>query len=123
MITLNWFKVSQNSLNLIENKSGIYVISVLLKNGEYAAIYVGQSVRLKDRVVEHFSESETNVQLKDFLKKNYDFKISYAYREEKDLDGIEKYLIGAFRPLFNKQDGNGDERFRCSEPNVIPWPN
>ena len=122
MITLNWFKASPSSLNLLDNKSGLYVISVLLKNGEYAAVYVGQSVRLKDRVAEHFSENETNDELKDLLKRKYDFKISYAYLDEKDLDGAEKYLIGNLRPPLNKQDGNGDERIKCSEPNVVPWP-
>ncbi len=122
MIKLAWFKISPDSINLLNSKPGVYVISVLLKNGSFAAIYVGQSVKLKERMFEHFSENETNVELKKFLKNNYEFKISYAYVEENKLDGLEKYLISIFRPRYNTQVGNGDESYKCSEPNVIPWP-
>ena len=121
-MVINWYKISQKKIDLLENKSGVYIISVLLRSGDFAVIYVGQSIDLKTRMKQHFSASESNEELKKYLSNNYTFKISYGYLDSKLLDGVEKYLIFKYSPQFNDKEGNGDSSFACNLPNVVKFP-
>ena len=122
MINLAWYKVSPKNLDSLPEESGIYILSVLLNSGNFATIYVGQSTNIKSRVKTHFSESESNKELKRYLSNNYTFKVSYAKADRLMLDGLEKYLIYYYEPMFNNQDGNGDDKNRCTLPNVVKYP-
>ena len=122
MVNLNWYKAFPSELKNVPEKSGVYVISVLLKVGKFAVVYVGQSSNLKNRIETHFSENETNIGLKEYVKKPYSFKISYAEVSESELDGIEKFLIHHYNPKFNIQEGNGDSKNACNLPDAINYP-
>ena len=118
---LAWYKTTINKLSVIPEKPGVYILSTELTNGEYGVIYVGQSKNLNKRISQHFDESETNLELRKHLKKNYTHKISYAECDNKYLDPIEKYLIEYFNPIFNLNTGNGDEILKVSLPNVVKY--
>lgn len=121
MINLDWYKTIPNDLDIVPEKAGLYIISVLLKNEEYGVIYVGQSDDLRSRVKSHFCDSESNESLREYLKNNFTFKVSYCESSSSKLDGLEKYLIYVYEPKFNTQEGNGDAAFECSLPNVKKW--
>ena len=121
MEKLDWYKISNKEINSLPEGSGLYIFSVLLKNQEYGVFYVGQSLNIRTRVAQHFSDSEPNDKLRNFLKKNFTFKISYARCREGLLDKLEKYLIKHYSPVFNNQDGNGNVIESCTLPNVIVW--
>ena len=118
---VEWFKVFVNSIDLLNDESGVYVISVLLKSGKYGAVYVGQSENLRQRISQHFSDSESNKELKEYIKKDYTFKISYAKVQKDNLDLVEKYLINYYHPRFNSQDGIDDLTIEINLPNVVKF--
>lgn len=119
MITLKWYKITLDNINKLHAKPGVYIISVLLRNGSYGAVYVGQSNDIARRIKEHFSNNEQNSSLRNYLNNDYTFKISYSYISDDLLDGIEKYLISYYHPRFNESDGVGDRKYVCSLPNVV----
>lgn len=121
MKNLSWSKATKEQLAYIPCDAGVYVISVLLKSGEYGVVYAGQSTDLKTRIGQHFSESETNTKLKDYLQNEFTFKVSYAKCDKYLLDKIEKYLINFYKPFCNDKDGNGTETLECTLPNAKKW--
>lgn len=118
MYSLNWLKITDKVFDKIENKPGLYIISVLLKNGAYYAMFVGKSEHLQENVKRHFSDKENDQGLKDFLSKDLDIKVSYCYCDTDKLEGIKEYLIGILNPPFNLEQGSTDEKFKCSLPNT-----
>ena len=121
MEKLTWNKVLKEQFDSIPHDAGVYVLSVLLKSKNYGVIYVGQSIDLKTRIEEHFSTSEVNEELKNYLQNKFSFKVSYAKCDRHLLDKIEKYLINFYQPFCNDKEGNGNETLECSLPNVIRW--
>lgn len=80
----------------IENKSGIYVYHKIDENG-FKGVYVGQAVKLIDRLIDHFMEYDhIALSLKKhklISEKEYGWDIMYTYCNESSLDNLEKYIL------------------------------
>ena len=116
---VKWNEIKIQNIDVIKNKPGIYIFSTKQKiDNKYAVNYIGQSVNLQDRIINHFSDSEENKDLKRHIGKGYLMKISYTYIDEEYLDGVELFLYNYYKPTFNKQSPPGDKQISCNLPNV-----
>lgn len=87
----------------LENKSGLYILCSKLKNGKYKAFYVGQAINLKQRLIQHLSTNEENIELKEYLKNNYYFLVYYTEETNgNNRDQIEYSLYKKLNPKFNQ---------------------
>lgn len=122
MEQLLWYERKRSGIDNIPNKSGVYIIATKQKiDNRYAVNYVGQSITLKDRINEHFSENETNEELKKHLAKEYTTNIYFARVGNEKLNGIEKYLYQALEPKQNINDPPGESVIECNIPDVRPY--
>ena len=114
---LKWYKIEDENFEFVDNKPGVYIISTkqMFENMD-AVDYVGQSIKLQDRIVEHFSNSEENIDLRNHIKKGYIINVYFSYIEKKYLDGVELYLYNHFDPPFNKNTPPSDEPVKCPVP-------
>lgn len=99
---LVWLDVKEENFDNVPNKCGVYVISCKCKDDKYHVVYTGQSEDVQRRLKEHWSENETNEDLKKVIS-NYRsaFKGTYALVDKKsELDGCEKFLFDYYNPQF-----------------------
>lgn len=85
----------------VPEKGGVYIISVKLKNGGYKVVYVGQSVDLKKRLLEHLRESEPNECLRTNVDKYYTVYKWIEIPTSNGRDNEEKYQINELNPTCN----------------------
>lgn len=80
----------------IENKSGIYIYHKIDENG-FKGVYVGQAVKLIDRLVDHFMEYDhiANSLRKHKLinEEKFGWDITYVYCREESLDKLEAEIL------------------------------
>lgn len=99
----SWFNDFEfNSLNIskLQNISGIYAIKEL----NYNVIYIGKGDPIKDRLIFHASNQETNILLKKYLSQ---IKCLFCYSpipKEEDRIEWEKYYIDRYKPVCNTQN-------------------
>jgi excinuclease UvrABC nuclease subunit len=109
-MTLDWkckcfpFAGKQNNTPSIPNCGGIYVIAQTTKDKTIVK-YVGKAEDLDVRQKQHWSDSEQNIDLKNFIQKTNFLCFYYAPVNTNDeRDGIEAYLVNYYLPDFNFQD-------------------
>lgn len=70
-IPINWSKLTQftkTEVEKIDTVGGVYRISKKGDDGKYYVFFVGSSENLKQKLLLHLPESETNVRLKNYLQ-------------------------------------------------------
>jgi len=122
MKNLEWLKITDRNFEKIEDKPGLYIISLLFDNGMYYAMFVDKSEHLKESITRCFSKKEVDPDLKEFLASNFSIKVSYCYCDSNILDGTKMFLIGTLNPLFNDEIVDIDEKYRCSLPSTNKCP-
>jgi len=98
-IEYNKLSVSVNT----PNSAGVYIIRVMLTNGDWQRIYVGQAKNLRERLLDHLQDSEPNKCLRDHVKQ---YKLYYAWIEisrQDDRNREEAAKINKYNPECNKQ--------------------
>jgi excinuclease UvrABC nuclease subunit len=83
---------------------GNYAIFYLeMASLHYRCIYVGKAENLKKRAQQHWSDSETNTEMKAFLKQTNLLCFFYALVDaDNKRDGIEAFLYNYYKvPKFN----------------------
>lgn len=111
MIALKWLGyklVDINNINILPSFAGVYKLALLYSStNKYAPFYVGQTVNLHDRTIQHASQSELNKGIKDnFI--NYSIYINYAeVKLQSDRDAVEVALYNRYNPS-------------CNDPKVLP---
>ena len=94
---MQWKTIGSRFISLIPETPGVYLI---VAGGNI--VYVGQAKNLCNRIEQHFSESETNSDLKAYIKK-YTVSVMYAEVEKMaDLDSIECDLYDLYKPVCNQ---------------------
>ncbi|MBO5740293.1 MAG: GIY-YIG nuclease family protein [Alphaproteobacteria bacterium] len=94
---MQWIKTNRSFLDLIPERSGIYMITV-----ENTVVYVGKAKYLQTRIKQHFSDSESNMDLKNIIQH---YQVSILYTEvvsESELCRIESALYYQYRPRCNQ---------------------
>jgi len=87
--------------NFVPERAGVYVLFEKCATG-WKIFYVGQADNLKTRLLEHLSDSEKNLCIKETVK-NVKCGFTFATVGEKsNWDGIEKYLYERLKPRCNQ---------------------
>jgi excinuclease UvrABC nuclease subunit len=117
---LKWKKVEDANYDNTPDKAGVYIISTRQKaDKQYEVKYVGQASDLKARANEHWSENETNEELKEHIAKGFAMKFSYAeVGKQADRDKVEKFLYDHFNPIYNIISPPGETSEECNLPEV-----
>lgn len=108
-ITWSGFKSPYNeqTAGLAPSQAGVYLLWVKMQSGKWKCFYVGRSVDLRQRLLDHLSTSEPNGCIKTKVSK-YVCGFEYALvSSQSDRDGIEKYLYDKYKPECNKVDPGG----------------
>lgn len=115
---VDWYYADSSELESVTDKSGVYLITVLLKSGYYRVVYAGQADDIKTRLQQHFSTSETNEDLKKYLKNDFTFRVYWAeVGQQANRDGIESFLIDTYKPEFNIQSPAA-KPIQCNLPSL-----
>lgn len=86
----------------VDNKAGIYRLSVKFKDGKYNIFYVGSANDLNRRLKEHLSDNEENRCIRDNVK-NYIMAFRFAYIPEKNIrEGAERFMYDHYKPSCNE---------------------
>ncbi len=109
---LNWSRLlplDHSSLNdLPDNLIGVYRLSYQAKDGKKYIFYVGKSDHsIKDRILGHLSDEETNVCIKNYLKsKTCFFKYSIISRDY-IRSSAERQAYRHYQPSCNEREPEG----------------
>lgn len=109
---ITWFgdiEFNRNSLERLENKGGVYILSVRLKIGSLRVFYVGKSEDLKKRLLEHLSGTNSSECIQKHMENHYVY-FNYAYvNSEEDRKNIEHTLYHHFgKPECNDVEPEGE---------------
>ena len=94
---MQWQNVDLRFLFLVPETSGVYVFTV-----GNQVVYVGQATNLQERIKQHFSDSETNSDLKAVIQH---YRISVLYAEitgKTALNRAEFDLYNTYKPQCNQ---------------------
>ena len=91
--------------------AGVYLLSVRLKTDKFPlkwrCSFVGQAKNIKQRLLDHLSDSEENKCIKEMVSKFF-FGFEYAViSKQEDRAGAEKYLYDHYKPECNNVDPGG----------------
>lgn len=100
----------------VPEKTGIYLLWVKLKNGNWRCFYIGQADNVKTRLLQHLSDSEKNECIKTNVT-NYTCGFEFAFvGRQADRDGIEKYLYNYYSPECNNISPPGVDPIEVNLP-------
>lgn len=115
---LTWTKLSElnedSIKSLLDNLSGVYRFSYYKEDDKnYYVFYVGQSKDIKKRFLEHLSENEENVCIRNFLTEKCFFR--YA-KITKDYirNAAERQMYKHYVPLCNSVEPEGRDDVRVN---------
>ncbi|MFH1990559.1 MAG: hypothetical protein ABIJ19_01765 [Patescibacteria group bacterium] len=107
-IQINWSKLiplKKEEIEKIVASGGVYRISKKADDGKYYVFFIGHDENIKEKLLLHLSEEETNLRLKAFLKLGGDFKFRYAIVKEKNTqEAIEKQMYKIYLPEYNLEE-------------------
>lgn len=111
--TLSWTKLTELSNNVIkdmtDNIPGVYRLSYRADDGNYYVFYVGKAENIRKRLLDHLSESENNVCIRNYLATK---KCFYRYAKiTKDYirDAAERQMYKKYEPSCNEKEPEGRE--------------
>ena len=87
----------------VDDKSGIYKISKMQKDGSLKPFYVGEADSLKMRLLEHVTSAEGSCITAELKDGECQFRFAYLYTKE-DIDAAAKALYKRYTPKCNIMD-------------------
>lgn len=110
--TLKWSRLLPLQTTEINNiptgLSGVYRLSKKAADEKYYVFYVGKAADIKNRFLEHLSESETNAGLKQKLKSPGDVAFRYAVVTKEEIrSAAERQMYKYYAPECNIQEPEG----------------
>ena len=107
-IQITWSKLiplEKEKIDEIGGVGGVYRISKKADDGNYYVFFVGSSEDIKEKLLSHRFEKETNLRLKSYLEQEADFVFRYAViREKSTQEAIEKQMYKHYLPEFNIEE-------------------
>ncbi len=111
-IQLTWSKLiplTSEQIEKLGDIGGVYRISKKADDGKYYVFFVGSSDALKEKLLIHLSNKETNSGLKEYLQRGGDFKFRYAVIKEKSIqEAVEKQMYKRYLPEYNPEEPKSD---------------
>ncbi|MBA7561151.1 hypothetical protein ES708_02786 [subsurface metagenome] len=112
--TLIWTKLEKFTSEVVNqlrnNIPGVYRLSYKHQDGNYYVFYIGQSgdsQGIKERLSQHFLESEPNVCISNYLKKEKCY-FRYAHITNKEVrNATERQVYNIYQPTCNEIQPNG----------------
>jgi len=116
--TLTWTKLAEFNKNSVEamedNLPGVYRLSYEGEDGNRYIFYVDQAEDIKKRLLEHLSENELNVCIKNYLSAKKCF-FRYAKITEADIrDATEKQVFKHYEPSCNGAEPKGRDDIKIN---------
>lgn len=114
---LTWFNAPVGRLYQIPTTSGLYIFTIQTHAGN-TPIYVGKAKNLYERMCQHVSNSEQNLDLKSYIN-NYPGIIRVYWAQapySNDLDRMELYLFRRYNPYCNRIEPSADRTLVCNLP-------
>lgn len=109
---LEWFGIiefNEENIKKLQNKGGVYRLSVKHKNGDWIVFYIGKSEDLKRRLLEYLSGGDGDECVQKRIKNKYvSFKYAYVDSEE-DRKNIEYTLYKNYNPECNDVEPEGNK--------------
>ena len=107
--TLTWTKLTsiKDTSNLSHGIPGVYRLSYLDENGSYYVFYVGQATDIKKRLLEHQSDSETNVRIKNYLSSKKCFFRYAKITQDYVRNAVERQTYKYYQPSCNDKEPEG----------------
>lgn len=90
----------------VEDRSGIYKISIKQADGSLKPVYAGQAASVRMRLLEHITAQNGSCIREQMAKGACQFRFAYLYTRE-DLDAAEKALYRRYTP-------------KCNDPKAVP---
>ena len=117
---LTWKIAVPPKFNKVPEKPGIYIISTQQEiDHEYEIKYVGHTDNLLNRVNQHWSQEETNKELKDHIAEDYIMKFNYSLVDSiSGREGMVLYMYNHFKPPFNHTPPLESSIVKCTVPAV-----
>lgn len=107
-IQLTWSKLiplKNEEIEKLDDIGGVYRISKKADDGKYYVFFVGSADNLKEKLLTHLSDKETNSRLKNYLQQGKDFVFRYAVIKERNIqEGIEKQMYKRYLPEYNLEE-------------------
>lgn len=112
MLTLHWTKLlslDQSIINTQDFGPGVYRLSYKSADGSYYVFYIGRSdASVKERLLQHISESEENLCIKINIK-NLECYFKFApVDDQTERENIERTLYEHFKPRCNNREPEGE---------------
>lgn len=107
-IQLTWSKLiplKNEEIEKLGDIGGVYRISKRADDGSYYVFFVGSADNIKERLLTHLSDGETNSRLKNYLQQTGDFVFRYAVIEERSIqEAVEKQMYKHYLPEYNLEE-------------------
>lgn len=107
-IQLTWSKLiplKNEEIEKLDDIGGVYRISKKAEDGKYYVFFVGSADNLKENLLTHLSDKETNSRLKNYLQQGKDFVFRYAVIKERNIqEAIEKQMYKHYLPEYNLEE-------------------
>lgn len=107
-IEITWSKLTpltDKNLSKLGNLGGVYRLSKKADDEKYYVFFVGSAENIKEKLLLHKSDKETNTRLKEYLSREGDFRFRYAVVEDKSIQqAIEKQMYKHYIPEYNPEE-------------------
>jgi excinuclease UvrABC nuclease subunit len=111
--TLTWtglIPLNETSIEEIpENLPGVYRLSYKDTDGNYYVFYVGQSENIKKRLLEHISNSESNVCMRNYINSKECIFRYAKVNNDYVRNAAEKQMYKHYEPTCNEKEPEGRE--------------
>ena len=115
--TLTWTKAipldRANVCKIPDNIAGVYRLSYKAENDNLYIFYVGQTVDLRTRVLQHLPDTETNEKIKYYLAKSCYFRYAQISKEY-IRSAAERQMYRQYEPSCNDREPQGREDVRVN---------
>ena len=114
--TLTWTKLTSidNASSIRQDVPGVYRLSYLDEDGSYYVFYVGQTIDIKKRLLEHQEDSETNVCIKNYLGSKKCFFRYAQITQDYVRNAIERQIYKYYQPTCNDKEPEGRDDIQGS---------
>ncbi len=115
--TLTWtnlITLNRDSANEIpENLPGVYRLSYKGDDGKYYVFYVGQATDIKSRLLQHLSDSESNMCIRNYLTRECSFRYAKVINENVR-NSAERQMYNYYEPSCNERKPDGNDEIQVN---------
>jgi len=116
--TLTWTKLtsldSGSVSNIPANLPGVYRLSYKAEDGSFYVFYIGKAEGIKERLLQHLSENEENVCIKNYLTTKKCFFRYATISKDYIRNAAEKLMYRHYQPVCNLKAPEGRDDIKLN---------